>query len=82
MALGTGDRRGVSEVASAIGAGGMGEVSKAGDTKLDRDVALKIRPDAFVNVRELIRELLDPHGESIRWTDASFLDTSVSLPLP
>ncbi len=45
-ALGIGATLGVYEVLSAIGAGGMGEVYKARDTKLDRDVALKIFPDA------------------------------------
>ena len=49
MPLQPGTTLGVYEVLSAIGAGGMGEVYKARDTKLDRDVALKILPDAFVN---------------------------------
>ena len=49
MALSAGDRLGVYEVVSAIGAGGMGEVYRARDTKLDRDVALKILPDLFAN---------------------------------
>ncbi len=48
MPLSPGTTLGPYEVLSAIGAGGMGEVYKARDTKLDRDVALKILPDAFV----------------------------------
>jgi Tol biopolymer transport system component len=47
MALTPGTRVGHYEVAASIGAGGMGEVYRARDTKLNRDVALKVLPDAF-----------------------------------
>jgi len=47
MSLTPGTRLGPYEVQAAIGAGGMGEVYRAHDTKLDRDVALKILPESF-----------------------------------
>jgi serine/threonine protein kinase/Tol biopolymer transport system component len=47
MALSAGTRLGPYEILSAIGAGGMGEVYRARDTKLDRDVAIKVLPDAL-----------------------------------
>jgi hypothetical protein len=46
MPLSTGTRLGPYEVVATIGAGGMGEVYRARDTTLDRDVALKILPEA------------------------------------
>ena len=42
-------RLGAYEVLSAIGAGGMGEVYRARDTTLNRDVALKILPETFAS---------------------------------
>jgi serine/threonine-protein kinase len=47
MALAPGTRLGAYEVVSLLGAGGMGEVYRARDTKLNRDVALKILPKTF-----------------------------------
>ena len=47
MALHPGSKLGVYEVTAKIGAGGMGEVYRAHDTTLDRDVAIKVLPDAF-----------------------------------
>ena len=49
MPLSIGDRLGPYEVIAPIGSGGMGAVYRARDTKLGRDVALKVLPDLFAH---------------------------------
>ena len=47
MTLAAGSRLGPYEILAQIGAGGMGEVYRARDPRLNRDVAIKILPEAF-----------------------------------
>jgi serine/threonine protein kinase len=51
MPLSPGTRLGHHDVTALFGEGGMGQVYQARDTKLDRDVALKVLPEAFTAER-------------------------------
>ena len=46
MTLPAGSRLGPYEIVAPIGAGGMGEVFRARDTRLNRDVAIKVLPES------------------------------------
>jgi serine/threonine protein kinase/Tol biopolymer transport system component len=52
MPISSGTKLGAYEITGAIGAGGMGEVYEAHDTKLGRNVAIKILPEAFAHDAE------------------------------
>src|SRR5512132_2609065 len=52
MALSPGIHLGPYEILTPIGAGGMGEVYRAHDTKLGRDVAIKVLPESFAHDAE------------------------------
>src|ERR1700693_994947 len=64
MALQPNRRLGPYEILSAIGAGGMGEVYRARDTRLDRTVAIKILPDHLAGRAEL-RGRFEPEAQTV-----------------
>ena len=55
MALSAGTKLGPYEVAAPIGAGGMGEVYRARDSRLKRDVAIKVLPATFSSDADRLR---------------------------
>jgi Tol biopolymer transport system component len=79
--LTSGTRIGTYEIIDAIGAGGMGEVYRARDTKLRREIAIKILPEMFASdagrvarfqrEAELLATLNHPHIAAIYGTDDS-----------
>ncbi|MBI3263557.1 MAG: serine/threonine protein kinase, partial [Acidobacteria bacterium] len=52
MSLAAGTRLGPYEIVSLMGRGGMGEVYRAHDAKLGRDVAIQVLPDVFLADRD------------------------------
>ncbi|MGB8832319.1 MAG: serine/threonine-protein kinase, partial [Candidatus Sulfotelmatobacter sp.] len=55
MALTSGTKIGPYEIVSSLGAGGMGEVYRATDTRLGRDVAIKVLPESLARDAERLR---------------------------
>ena len=64
MQLAPGARLGPYEIVAAIGAGGMGEVYRARDTRLDRTVAVKVLPAQFAADPQL-RERFEREARTI-----------------
>src|SRR5262249_34829032 len=64
MNLNAGRKLGPYEILSPIGAGGMGEVYKARDTRLDRTIAIKILPHTFA-ADPVFRERFDREAKAI-----------------
>ena len=64
MTLSPGSRLGPYEVLAAIGAGGMGEVYRARDTRLERDVAVKVLP-AHLSSSEEMRQRFEREAKAI-----------------
>ena len=64
MPLSPGDRLGPYEILSPLGAGGMGEVWKARDTRLDRTVAVKVLPK-FIADRDDLRARFEREARAV-----------------
>ena len=60
MALTPGTRLGAYEITAQIGIGGMGEVYRAKDVNLGRDVAIKVLPEAFAQDAERLGSNVKP----------------------
>src|SRR5271167_4592710 len=64
MGLATGTRLGPYEIQSPLGAGGMGEVYRARDTRLERDVAIKVLP-ANLSSDPSLRQRLEREAKAV-----------------
>lgn len=64
MTLSSGTRLGPYELLAAVGAGGMGEVYRAKDTRLDRTVAVKVLPAHLSSSADWLREVRLPRLDS------------------
>jgi Tol biopolymer transport system component len=64
MSLAAGTKLGPYEITGAVGAGGMGEVYRARDTRLGRDVAIKVLPEAFAK-DAILKERFEREAKTI-----------------
>jgi len=73
MSLNPGDKLGPYEILAPIGAGGMGEVYRARDTKLDRDVANR------VHIRKRARFVGEIHAAGLVIEEGGYIRGSIDL---
>jgi serine/threonine protein kinase len=77
MALTPGTKLGPYEIVSPLGAGGMGEVVRARDTRLGRDVAIKVLP-AHLSSNPDLKQRLDREAKAISSLNHPHICTSNS----
>ena len=77
MTLDAGTRLGPYEIVAAIGAGGMGEVYKAHDTRLERVVAIKVLPEHLAQSPER-RERFEREAKAISQLKSAIRTASIS----
>ena len=77
MTLAPGARLGPYEIQSPLGAGGMGEVYRGRDTRLDRTVAVKILPSHLSEDTEA-KQRFDREARTISSLKQSFVSVSVA----
>ena len=82
MPLLTGARLGQYQILGAIGAGGMGEVYRARDTRLNRDVALKILPSGHVppSMMAAAYWLGGQRDAAVAWLDRAYREHDSPVP--
>ncbi len=67
MPLTLGDQLGPYEILAPLGSGGMGEVYKARDTRLDHLVAVKVLPEHIAQREDLRARFVSPLWSPCRW---------------